>query len=61
VDIFLEKSQQIVMSDDGHGSSIRIPSIFISKIDGDIIIDYLIKKSKGQKVSGVIVFDETLK
>jgi hypothetical protein len=50
------------MSDDGYGYSIHIPSIFISKSDGDIIIDYLINKTKShKKISGVIAFKRVVK
>lgn len=40
-DNLFEKSTHIIMADDGHASSIHIPSIFISKMDGDKIMDFL--------------------
>jgi len=36
-----EDISDIVMSDDGTGAGIRMPSMLISKIDGQKIIDFL--------------------
>lgn len=36
-----ESVDSIVMSDDGSGMGIRIPSLLISKNDGDILLDFL--------------------
>jgi len=36
-----ENVTDIVMSDDGSGSGIRIPSMLISKKDGDKLLDFL--------------------
>jgi hypothetical protein len=36
-----EDIDDIVMSDDGTGAGIRIPSMLISKKDGDKLLDYL--------------------
>lgn len=37
--------KNIVMSDDGTGTGIRIPSMLISKRDGQILKDFLLKSS----------------
>lgn len=36
-----EDISKIVMSDDGTGGGIRIPSMLISKKDGDVLIKWL--------------------
>jgi len=41
IDDFRENVTNIVMSDDGSGSGIRIPSMLISKEDGDKLLDFL--------------------
>ena len=41
VDNSNKKIDEVVMSDDGTGVGIRIPSVLISKQDGEKIIDYL--------------------
>jgi hypothetical protein len=64
VDNLFEKTSHIIMADDGHGASIHIPSIFISKVDGDQIVDYLKSQSSvltPTKVVGVMIFNDTLK
>jgi hypothetical protein len=38
--------KQIVMSDDGTGTGIRIPSMLISKKDGQILKDFLKSQSE---------------
>jgi hypothetical protein len=41
IDDKIEKVKKLVMSDDGTGGGIRIPSMLISKTDGNIILDWL--------------------
>ena len=41
IDEFKEKVEGVMMSDDGTGGGIRIPSMLISKNDGDVLIDWL--------------------
>jgi hypothetical protein len=41
VDNSNKKIDEVLMSDDGTGTGIRIPSVLISKQDGETIIDYL--------------------
>ena len=41
VDNTAENIDSIVMSDDGTGAGIRIPSMLISKTDGDKLIDFM--------------------
>lgn len=40
-----EEIDDIVMSDDGTGGGIKIPSILISKRDGQMLLDFLMKGS----------------
>ena len=37
----VEDVKNIVMSDDGTGAGIRIPSMLISKSDGDKLLDFM--------------------
>ena len=48
VDNTNEDIDNIVMSDDGTGSGIRIPSVLISKTDGDILTDFMRTASQEQ-------------
>lgn len=41
IDDKIEKVKKIHMSDDGTGGGIRIPSMLISKTDGNKILDWL--------------------
>lgn len=41
-----EDIQNVVMKDDGTGAGIRIPSMLISKKDGNILIDFIKTASK---------------
>lgn len=41
-----ENIRNVIMSDDGTGSGIRIPSMIISKKDGEILKAFLTQKDK---------------
>jgi len=41
IDNKVENSSLIVMSDDGTGAGIRIPSVLIGKEAGKVILDYM--------------------
>lgn len=41
VDFFNEDVEGVVMSDDGTGAGIRIPSMLIGKADGEKLIDFM--------------------
>jgi len=41
VDEYAEDITNILMSDDGTGGGIRIPSMLISRTDGDILLDWI--------------------
>lgn len=41
IDQYAENITNILMSDDGTGGGIRIPSMLISRTDGDILVDWL--------------------
>jgi hypothetical protein len=41
VDSYAENITNILMSDDGTGGGIRIPSMLISRTDGDILLDWI--------------------
>jgi hypothetical protein len=47
-----ENPKDIIMSDDGSGAGIRIPSMLISKKDGDKLLDFL-KTASGIELSQV--------
>ncbi len=36
----VEKTENVVMSDDGTGAKITIPSVFIGELDGEIIMEH---------------------
>ena len=56
-----EDISNIVMSDDGTGSGIRIPSVLISKADGQILTDFMRTASQEQldQISILVNFDMT--
>ena len=56
-----ESVDNVVMSDDGSGAGIRIPSMLISKKDGMKLIDFLQTASKEQidQIQLMAVFDMT--
>ena len=45
IDYDEEEIDDVIMSDDGTGGSIRIPAMLISKRDGDLLIDFLKRES----------------
>ena len=54
-----EAIENVVMSDDGSGQGIRIPSMLISKPDGKKILDFLAAATEEQRRQTVVaaVFD----
>jgi hypothetical protein len=61
VDNSNEPIDKVIMSDDGAGAGIRIPSMLISKSDGRKLIDFLESASKEEleQLSMMAVFDMT--
>jgi len=49
IDDSIENIETIIMSDDGTGGGIRIPSMLISREDGKKLIDYL-KRSSAEEL-----------
>jgi hypothetical protein len=45
IDDFEEDIENVIMSDDGTGGGIRIPSMLIGKTDGKKLLDYLKRAS----------------
>ena len=41
-----ENVENVILMDDGNGNGIRIPAMLISKKDGSVISDYLLKKKE---------------
>lgn len=41
IDNYEDDVSTVVMTDDGSGSGIRIPSMLIGKADGEILIDFM--------------------
>lgn len=60
IDEFKEKVEGVMMSDDGTGGGIRIPSMLISKNDGDVLIDWLKTASVADKNQLVLMADFVL-
>ena len=52
----ITKIKNIIMTDDGSGSDIKIPVVMISKNDGDILINYM-SNNKNEKVIVEIFFN----
>ena len=50
IDTAEEDISDIILSDDGTGAGIRIPSMLINKQDGDSLINFLVGKGKHQSV-----------
>lgn len=50
-----EKISHVVMTDDGTGAGIRIPSMLISKKDGMMLLNWLTKASEDDLKSAVLV------
>lgn len=50
-----EITEATVMSDDGTGGGIRIPSMLISKNDGAILIDWLKRATAAEKTQLVMM------
>jgi len=44
-----EPIKEVVMADDGTGSGIRIPSMLMSKADGQVLVDF-IKTAKKEEL-----------
>lgn len=55
-----EDINNIVMSDDGSGAGIRIPSMLISKKDGDVLIEWMKNASDEEKSQLSMLADFTL-
>jgi len=49
IDEYAEDITNILMSDDGTGGGIRIPSMLISRTDGDILLDWFKSATKKEK------------
>ena len=54
-----ELMDEIIMIDDGTGSSIKIPSVMVSKTEGETIIDYYLNATEAERkrISIVHTFD----
>ena len=61
VDQSSENVTSVVMSDDGSGAGLRIPSVLISKSDGDKIIEFIRTASDNEKESLFIVSEFSIK
>tara|TARA_B110000285_G_C15082710_1_gene594406 strand:+ start:381 stop:815 length:435 start_codon:yes stop_codon:yes gene_type:complete len=61
VDNTNEEIEDIVMSDDGTGAGIRIPSVLVSKSDGQKLTDFMRTASQAEldQISVLIDFDMT--
>ena len=57
IDNHAENITQILMSDDGTGSGIRIPSMLIGKGDGEKILDWLAMANDTQRSQLNIMMD----
>jgi hypothetical protein len=59
MDNIIENPGTIVMADDGKGMQVHIPTILISKEDGEIILEFLQDNNspKRQKVAISVSFD----
>jgi len=57
VDSYAENIKNILMSDDGTGGGIRIPSMLISRTDGDILLDWITNAGK-QELESLVVMAE---
>lgn len=57
VDATEEDVEHIVMSDDGTGGGIRIPSMLIGKTDGRKLIDF-VKKGSQQELDQIAILAE---
>jgi hypothetical protein len=57
IDEFKEKIDGVMMSDDGTGGGIRIPSMLISKNDGDVLIEWLKTATVADKNQLVLMAD----
>ena len=56
IDNYNEDINNVILSDDGTGMGIRIPSMIIGKTDGEIIMDY-VKENKDATLSAEFVVD----
>ena len=61
VDNHKENITNIVMSDDGSGAGLRIPSVLISKEDGDKIINFIKTATDDEKESLFIISEFSIK
>lgn len=55
IDSFVENSTLIVMSDDGTGAGIRIPSILVNKKSGHVLLEY-IKQNPQEDIKVMVSF-----
>jgi hypothetical protein len=55
IDDHAEKIENVLMSDDGTGGGIRIPSMLISKTDGQILLDWMNKASPSDRQQLVVM------
>lgn len=55
VDEHAETVENVLMSDDGTGGGIRIPSMLISKTDGKKLIDWFNKATAEEKEQIVLI------
>lgn len=56
VGIVIDDKEKIsVMSDDGTGGGIRIPSMLIARDAGSILIDWFVKASAAERASVVLI------
>lgn len=57
VDDTNEDIENVIMSDDGTGGGIRIPSMIVSRLEGNKLIDYVIRASKEELSQLAIMAD----
>jgi len=55
IDNVKEQNDRIAMSDDGTGGGIRIPSMMISKQDGDTILKWMNTASKEDRANVIVM------
>lgn len=55
IDSFVENSTLIVMSDDGTGAGIRIPSVLVNKKSGKVLLEY-IKQNPQEDIKIMVSF-----
>lgn len=60
IDNSAESLENILLVDDGTGSDIRIPAVLISKSDGQLIKNYIIKNN-GKKIESDIIISVEFK